>query len=270
MDQFEQEVKAGDRFTFGKNWTRFLSTLTDERIAEAEKSLRDMLGVSDLRGKRFLDVGSGSGLFSLAARRLGADARSFDYDPQSVACANQLKKRYFPGDSRWIIERGSALDPAYLASLGGFDIVYSWGVLHHTGQMWKALDLVGGPVGKGGKLFIALYNDQGWRSRFWWRVKKTYCSGLVPRLAVCAVFIPYMAFRAACKSIMTGTNVWAGYKKSRGMSLWHDWIDWLGGFPFEVATADVIVKFYEQRGFSLFKLKTTASLGNNEFVFTKK
>jgi len=270
MDQFEQEVKAGDRFTFGSNWARFLSTLNDERIAEAEKSLREMIGVTDLKGIRFLDVGSGSGLFSLAARRLGAQVRSFDYDPQSVACAIQLRKRFFSGDASWTIERGSALDASFLSTLETFDIVYSWGVLHHTGQMWKALDLVGGRVKKGGKLFVALYNDQGWRSRFWWRVKKTYCSGLVPRLAVCAVFIPYMAFRAFCKSLLTGTNVWSNYKKTRGMSLWHDWIDWLGGFPFEVATADAVVKFYEQRGFTLFKLKTTASLGNNEFVFVKK
>src|SRR4051812_49312550 len=164
-----------------------------------------MLGVTTLAGQRFLDVGSGSGLFSLAARRLGASVHSFDYDPQSVACTAQLKKRFFATDGSWKVERGSALDPVYLKSLGEFDIVYSWGVLHHTGQMWKALDLVGGPVKKGGKLFIALYNDQGWRSRFWWRVKKTYCAGIAPRLAVCGVFIPYMAFRAFGKGIMTGT-----------------------------------------------------------------
>lgn len=270
MDSFEREVKAGDRFTFGKNWNAFLSTLNEERIKEAEKSLQNMLGVSDLRGQRFLDVGSGSGLFSLAARRLGAEVRSFDFDPQSVACGEQLKKRFFSNDKSWTIQRGSALDADFVGSLGQYDVVYSWGVLHHTGAMWKALDLVGGPVKKGGKLFIALYNDQGWKSKFWWRVKKTYCAGLLPRLLMCAVFIPYMALRAFGKAVLTGRNVWSDYKKSRGMSLWHDWIDWLGGFPFEVATSDEIVKFYEQRGFSVFKLTTTESLGNNEFVFEKK
>ena len=129
------------RFAFGKNWQRFLSLLDDERIAEAEKSLCMMLGVEDLRGKSWLDVGSGSGLFSLAAMRLGASrVYSFDYDPQSVACTQELKQRYFPGNAHWVIEQGSILDKDYLAGLGNFDVVYSW-VFYTTretcGRLWK-------------------------------------------------------------------------------------------------------------------------------------
>ena len=134
------EVSRGERFEFGKNWSRFLSLLNDERIAAAQNSLKHMLGVEDLRGKSFLDIGSGSGLFSLVARRLGARVHSFDYDPHSVACTKELRRRYFPGDAEWTVEGGSALDADYLKSLGEFDVVYSWGVLHHTGQMWQALD----------------------------------------------------------------------------------------------------------------------------------
>src|SRR5262245_19550353 len=123
------------RFEFGKNWTRFLESLSDIRIREAETSLREMLGVKSLHDKSFLDIGSGSGLFSLAARRLGARVHSFDYDRHSVACAAELKRRYFPNDSHWTIAQGSVLDDEYMLSLGQFDIVYSWGVLHHTGAM---------------------------------------------------------------------------------------------------------------------------------------
>lgn len=112
-----------NRFAFGANWSRFLSLLNEQRIAEAEQSLRELLGVADLRGKRFLDIGSGSGLFSLAARRLGAEVHSFDYDPQSVACTQELRRRYYPDDPTWRVEQGSVLDSDYLAQLGQFDVV---------------------------------------------------------------------------------------------------------------------------------------------------
>lgn len=145
-----EEVAAGERFGFGENWQRFLYLLNAERIALAEKSLCDMLGVTDLHGRSFLDVGSGSGLFSLAARRLGARVHSFDYDPQSVACTAELKHRYFPDDADWSVESGSVLDSAYLQTLGQWDVVYSWGVLHHTGAMRQALDNVAPLVRAGG------------------------------------------------------------------------------------------------------------------------
>jgi 2-polyprenyl-6-hydroxyphenyl methylase/3-demethylubiquinone-9 3-methyltransferase len=271
---FEQEVKQGERFQFGENWKQFLSVLNDERIAEAEKSLKEMLRVEDLQGKSFLDIGSGSGLFSLAARRLGAKVYSFDYDPQSVACTQELKHRYFPDDANWTIEQGSVLDVDYVNSLGQFDIVYSWGVLHHTGGMWEALKNVRLPVAKGGRLFIAIYNDQGVVSKFWRKVKQFYCSGTLGKTLVLALFIPYFAIRGLAKDILTGRNPAARYeeyKKSRGMSLVHDWYDWLGGYPFEVATPDEIFKFYRDKGFVLENLLTDGGgNANNQFVFIKQ
>ena len=174
MESHAAEVAHGQRFEFGKNWTWFLATLTDAKIEQAVHSLEDMLEAADLRGARFLDIGSGSGLFSLAARRLGAQVCSLDYDPHSVACTRELRRRYFPDDPEWIVESGSALDEAYIRSLGRFDIVYSWGVLHHTGKMWAALANAAIPVAGGGKLFIAIYNDQGTPSRRWTKVKRAY------------------------------------------------------------------------------------------------
>src|SRR5215217_6299226 len=110
MSEHTKEVVLGKRFEFGKNWYRFLAQLDHERIANAEISLKQGLGVDRLDGQSCLDVGSGSGLFSLAARRLGARVRSFDYDPQSVACTAELKRRYFSNDGNWTIEQDSVLD----------------------------------------------------------------------------------------------------------------------------------------------------------------
>jgi 2-polyprenyl-6-hydroxyphenyl methylase/3-demethylubiquinone-9 3-methyltransferase len=116
------QVKKGERFEFGKNWRAFLSTLTDEKIENAKKSLVEMLGYNDLTGKTFLDVGCGSGLFSLVAMKLGATVHSFDFDPDSVKCAQVLKDKYFP-EGKWTIQEGSVLDKEFIRSLGKYDSI---------------------------------------------------------------------------------------------------------------------------------------------------
>lgn len=264
------------RFEFGANWSRFLQHLSEERIAVAERSLRETLGVSDLTGCSFLDIGSGSGLFSLAARRLGARVHSFDYDPKSVACAEELKRRFFREDASWTIEQGSALDAAYLARLGSFDIVYSWGVLHHTGAMWDALANVDRCVASGGTLFIALYDDQGAKSRFWWWVKRIYVALPRPLRIPWAVLvaIPFEV-RIFLKWTLTGqfrrwVESWTKYESVRGMSRWYDMIDWMGGFPFEVAKADDVERFYAERGYATRLIRPTGGAGCVEYVFARK
>jgi 2-polyprenyl-6-hydroxyphenyl methylase/3-demethylubiquinone-9 3-methyltransferase len=262
------------RFAFGRNWKSFLGVLSDARIAEAEASLRRMVGAERLAGASFLDVGSGSGLFSLAASRLGAArVHSFDYDPDSVACTEEVRRRYAPPGANWTVERGSALDPQYLDSLGRWDVVYSWGVLHHTGSMWQALDNVSRLVAPGGLLFIAIYNDQGPISQGWTLVKRAYNRGVAGRAAVTAVFVPYFVVRGVIADALRLRNPvtrYTEYRRTRGMSITHDWIDWLGGYPFEVAKPEAIFDFYRSRGFTLAGLTTCGGrLGCNEFVFTR-
>jgi len=261
------------RFGFGRNWQRYALLVDEQRIAEAVHSLQVMLACESLQGKSFLDIGSGSGLFSLAAARLGAHVVSFDYDEQSVACTEALRRKFRPDDRNWAVRRGSVLDADFVASLGKFDVVYSWGVLHHTGAMWQALEHALIPLRPEGLLFIALYNEQGISSSLWKCVKRLYCSSRGGRMAIVATCIPVLTAAAAALDVARGLNPLARYRgyarKNRGMSVWHDWLDWLGGYPFEVAAPDAIIDFYSKKGLTLQQLKTTHGWGNNEFVFRR-
>lgn len=262
------------RFAFGRNWSRFLADISEPRIAAAQASLLEMLDCSDLEGRRFLDVGSGSGLFSLAARRSGAHVHSFDVDSDSVACTSELRRRYFADDEHWLVESGSILDPDYVAQLAPADIVYSWGVLHHTGQMWTAIARVTELVAPGGQLYLAIYNDQGRFSRRWARIKRLY-NRLPAALRWCVLLPAFVRLwgPTLLSDLLRGKplQTWRSYAAaSRGMSAWRDVVDWVGGYPFEVARPEEVFAFCRQRGFQLEQLKTCAGgIGCNEFVFRR-
>ena len=265
------EIEDGKRFSFGDNWARFLTTLNDERIAEAELSLKSMLEVSDLKEKRFLDIGSGSGLFSLAAHRLGAYVESFDYDNQSIVCTNHLRQTYAKNSPHWVVKQGSVLDRNFMNALEKADIVYSWGVLHHTGSMWEALDNAAQATKTGGKLFIAIYNDEGHASKRWAFIKKLYNQHKFLRPVLLMAGFMRMWTLSTVRDLVCGKpfHTWNSYKKFRGMSPWYDVVDWVGGWPFEYATPQAIFDFYKIRGFTLINLITRQGHGCNEFVFVK-
>jgi len=262
------------RFDFGKNWRKFVTKIDKLNIEKAKESLENMFGKNVLVNKSFLDVGAGSGLFSLAACFLGAKVYSFDVDSEAVRCMKYLRYKYGISSATWRVSKGDILDADYISSLGVFDNVYSWGVLHHTGNMWKACEVISNLVKTNGYLYIALYNDQGYKSILWKKIKFFY--NWLPSVFRLFVLVPIFCrvwmFRCIKDLLKHGyLSTWKNYKLiSRGMNPWRDVVDWVGGYPFEVAKPEDVIEFYGKRGFRIEKLKSVGKgYGCNEFVFRK-
>jgi SAM-dependent methyltransferase len=266
-------AETGERFAFGANWQSFSQLVDLERLASAQTELVRLLRLDDLSGRRFLDIGCGSGLHALAAHRLGAhEVVGIDLDPTCVDTARALLARF---GANGVFQVGDILGGN--EDLGEFDIVYSWGVLHHTGDMWTGLENAQQAVAPGGKLFIAIYNDTGTQAKRWLWIKKTYnkLPGFLKVPFAVAVSAPEEG-KAFLRGLLKGrpgdyVRMWKQYGNRRGMNHWYDLIDWVGGYPYEVATADQLFEFYKARGFALTKMKCGyVGLGCNELVFERR
>jgi 2-polyprenyl-6-hydroxyphenyl methylase/3-demethylubiquinone-9 3-methyltransferase len=274
MTELRNDVAPADdrRFAFGDNWRRFLDRLDERRLAEAELSLKSLLALDDLRGLRFLDIGSGSGIFSLAARRLGARVRSFDYDQAAVECALILRQRYFAGDDQWTIGRGSVLDADFVSSLGTFDIVYSWGVLHHTGAMHRAIELAASRVKLGGLFAVALYRKTRF-CFFWTREKRWYVDAAPWQQRAARSLFTFLLRLALIVRRRNFKQYVANYHSVRGMDYETDVHDWMGGYPYESIGAAEVLEFMRRLGFECIRSKTkpysTGIFGSgcDEYVF---
>lgn len=271
-EKYEDVYKNERRFSFGKNWSEFLKHLTPERIDEAKKSLKEFLG--DIKNKTFVDIGCGSGLFSLAAAQLGAkEVLSIDADEFSVGCANALKEKF--KIFNWAAKHGSILNEKFIKSLGQFDIVYSWGVLHHTGNMYSAFNNVDLLVKPNGVLFIAIYNKNTKHilegtSDMWLKIKKVY--NRMPKAGKKLMewsYASYLYAGIAAKGKNPVRYV-KNYKTVRGMNFMTDVRDWLGGLPYECAAPEEVAEYFTAKNYELLKQKTVRSIGCNEFVFRKK
>lgn len=256
-----------EHFAFGENWKDFSQRVRSEDYSSAKESLRKL--VPNLRDKTFLDVGCGSGLFSIAASALGAKkVLGFDVDLESVSTSRRLLESI----AQWDPDiRADAIEFKVESILNEkvdqeqYDVVYSWGVLHHTGCMHRAFDAITKLVGENGILVIAIYNKH-FTSPIWRVIKYAYTKS--PRFIQKMIVFLVLPIKFLAVLVISRQNP---LKKRRGMHYYTDIVDWVGGYPYEYASVAEVTCFFESRGFKLMKLtRTKGFTGCNEFVFGKK
>lgn len=261
-------------FAFGENWQSYVNTaVDDDRIHEAIKGLGKLVSPEEIAGKMFFDIGCGSGMSMLAALKLGASmSRGIDIDPNSVNAAKMLLSEH-AASMNWNCEQRSVFDVGGEAE-GRFDIVHSWGVLHHTGAMWEAIDRAASLCKEDSLLILALYRKTRF-CRMWKVIKRIYSNspGLVQRFI--AAIYKLLFLMAKTLRLENPIRYVKEYKKNRGMDWAHDVHDWLGGYPYESTNPDEVKDFLASRGFTLhreFLIPPTIGLfgtGCDEYVFKR-
>lgn len=240
-------VDVSTHYEFGANWKDYSKNIDEEAIRQAEAGVLKLIPREDIEGRTFLDIGSGSGLHSLAALRLGAQSvTAVDIDPDSVETTRATLERNWEGKNAEV-RLLSILAPE-ASDLGTFDIVYSWGVLHHTGAMWDAIEKAASHVKPAGQFVLAIYRKTPlcWA----WKIEKRIFTngGNVTRSIIRRPYIAAYKLRLLTQGINPARFI-ADYKGMRGMSFHNDVDDWLGGYPYESATEAEIVAFMKTLGF---------------------
>lgn len=256
-------------FSFGKNWEEFVHrSFGEERVNIAKTHILDFLEMPSLEGKCFLDIGCGSGIHSLAAWQAGADQIvSFDLDPYSVKTTNLLRDQCTE-PKNWEVMEGSILDKNFNTSLAPADIVYSWGVLHHTGSMWEAIRNASRLVKTGGLFYIALYTTNP-KSDYWLQIKKKYNRrGSLAKNFMISWYVLRQTILPLVLKFQNPFRYISEYKKKRGMSYLTDVKDWLGGYPFEHTSIEKVFHFLTRElDFEMINIKTGRL--NTEYLFRK-
>lgn len=269
-------LDVSTHFKFGRNWQSFSETIDKLAIENAEQGVLKLLPRDTISGHTFLDIGCGSGLHSLAALRLGASrVLAVDIDPTSVETTRAVLAKHAP-TMRWDALTISVFD-AQPSSLGSFDVVYSWGVLHHTGNMRRAIEQAAAFVAPGGLFAFALYQKTK-LDRFWKAEKRFYAHApAVVQSFVRFCYTQAFRFAFALKGRSFRTYV-ASYRSFRGMDFAHDVHDWLGGHPYEAATADEVELQMNALGFEKVQARVRyekvqvgwLGSGCDEFVYRRR
>jgi SAM-dependent methyltransferase len=252
-------------FSFGENWKDYLSTIDERVLQVASKDIDEWIGTQRVTGKRVVDVGSGSGLSSLCFYKASpAELVSFDYDEHSVEATKSLRDRVCDGAKIWKIMRGSILDKPFLDRLGVFDVVYSWGVLHHTGSIWAAVKNTQKLCRAGGLILISIYQAGDMYQRHL-ALKKDFNKRSSDEKR--EIIERHALERYPDSTVSDAVNRMRSNVVRRGMNEYNDWIDWLGGLPYEVAYPSEIISRFLAQGFSPIRVVEEGQQGCNVYLF---
>jgi 2-polyprenyl-6-hydroxyphenyl methylase/3-demethylubiquinone-9 3-methyltransferase len=247
-------LKDNGIFSFGFNWESYVDMIMNEDIIERHKKDLDSIYKSfnlDIRGLDVIDIGSGSGLSSVCFERLGAKSiTSLDIDKHSYNATLLTKNKFGNGSSKWDVINKSVLDGIE----NKYDLVYSWGVLHHTGNMFQAINIASNAVRDGGYFHVALYIDG-----------PTYLTHLKTKQKFASLDrdekIDYLL------NYLGGSgNDWF-IPDNRGMMKFHDALDWLGGLPYEVCNPNDLFNMLNKFEVSYFR---NSSEGGNFVAVLRK
>ncbi len=255
--------RTGITFSFGENWSTFNRAAEPHRVDAAAEDLREWLGADGIRDKTVADIGCGSGLHSMAFLRNAArSVTSVDVDPSSVATTKSIQTDSVK--DRWNLREGSVLDPSLPTQLGTFDIVYSWGVLHHTGAMWNAIRNCSMLCRENSLLMLAIYQG-GHIFEDHLQLKQEYNRAAEPEKDRMIRREAGVDESRPLPELMTD----AGLKKQRGMNIVTDAIDWLGGLPYETAIVSEVLAFVIGLGFLPLKVMEEHQGGCSMFLFRR-
>jgi SAM-dependent methyltransferase len=258
-------MEEAARFAFGKNWQSYsMNSLTPERMEQSRRAFCHLFDGIDLRDKPFIDIGYGQGLSLIIAAQMGAKVLGIDVDKDNIEALRRVQQvvgypEVIPTCCASILDEGFVNEHR-----GRFDIVHSWGVLHHTGDMRKAIENACALVAEGGHFICSIYNRH-WTSPLWKIIKRSY-NRLPVSLQRAMISLLYPVIYIA-KFLVTRKNP---KQMDRGMDFLHDVVDWVGGYPYEYADIEEIRDYVCRQGFICLRMRAAkVPTGCNEFVFQK-
>ena len=262
-----------NRFSFGANWTSFNFISGPQQLEYSKLHLENLIGTKSIANVKIIDIGSGSGLHAQSFLELGAKfVKCIDIDRESVQTTIDRLNAY--SADTWSVEIADILD-IEVVEREKYDVVFSWGVLHHTGNLFLALQNASNFCKPGGLLVLAIYRKT-WLCNFWKLEKRLYNNcPLFFRRIIDLAFASLILIAKWILGTSPRTHI-QEYSKRRGMDFMTDIRDWLGGFPYESANPKQIENILADKGFFLLHSNIRKrqigffGSGCNEYVFQRR